>query len=123
MKPFGLIISFFLAISMISGCASTPGQSGLADIDSASQVSSGPELPNIELTPDLLHELFVAEIALQRGQYQTAVKYYARLAKQTSDPRLVERAARGGFCSNRGIDQRRGIQAASPFSGSCKVTP
>ena len=94
MKPFGLIISFFLAISMISGCASTPGQSGLADIDSASQVSSGPELPNIELTPDLLHELFVAEIALQRGQYQTAVKYYARLAKQTSDPRLVERAAR-----------------------------
>ncbi|ALP54381.1 hypothetical protein Tel_15180 [Candidatus Tenderia electrophaga] len=56
--------------------------------------ASGPELPDVELTPELLNDLFVAEVALQRGEYETAVEYYTRLAKQTADPRLVERATR-----------------------------
>ncbi len=94
MKPISLIAGFFVSISMISGCATTPREAAQAPADEAEAVAAGPELPNIELTPDLLNDLFVAEVALQRGQYDTAVQYYARLAKETSDPRLVERATR-----------------------------
>lgn len=94
MKPIFLIAGFFVSISMLYGCATTPREAAQAAADEAEAVAAGPELPNIELTPDLLNTLFVAEVALQRGQYDTAVEYYARLAKETLDPRLVERATR-----------------------------
>lgn len=94
MKPIFLIVGFFISISMLPGCATTPREAAQAPAEEAEAVAAGPELPNIELTPDLLNQLFVAEVALQRGQYDTAVQYYARLAKETSDPRLVERATR-----------------------------
>lgn len=94
MKPVNLFFGSLLAISILSGCAMTP-QSAKMDADEAAQLlSAGPVLPGVELTPELLNDLFVAEIALQRAQYPTAVEYYARLAKQTQDPRLVERATR-----------------------------
>ncbi len=94
MKPLGLVFGSFLAISILSGCASAPQQGVMTATDEGERVSKGPNLPNIELTPELLHELFVAEIALQRGQYLTTVKSYNRLAKQTNDSRLVERGTR-----------------------------
>ena len=94
MKPVNLFFGSLLAISILSGCAMTP-QSAQMDADEAAQLlSTGPVLPDVELTPELLNDLFIAEIALQRAQYPTAVEYYARLAKQTQDPRLVERATR-----------------------------
>ena len=91
MKPVKLFFGSFLAISILSGCAMAPQQARMAADE---QLSTGPVLPNVELTPELLNDLFVAEVALQRAQYPTAVQYYARLAKQTQDPRLVERATR-----------------------------
>ena len=51
-------------------------------------------LPNIELGPEIMNELLVAEVALQRAQYGDAVQLYARLARQTRDPRLADRATR-----------------------------
>jgi tetratricopeptide (TPR) repeat protein len=94
MKPFGWIWISFLIISMLSGCATAPQQVSQAAESEAPAVESGPELPNIELTADLLNQLFVAEVALQRGHYDTAVTYYSRLAEETQDPRLLERATR-----------------------------
>jgi len=94
MKPVKLFFGSFLAISILSGCATAPRSAQVGPDETVEQQSKGPALPNIELTPELLNDLFVAEVALQRAQYPTAVTYYARLAKQTQDPRLVERATR-----------------------------
>ncbi len=94
MKPLRLIFGYFLVVSIISGCATAPQQGALDPADQAEQLATGPDLPNIELTPELLNDLFVAEVALQRAQYSTAVKYYSRLAKETQDPRLAERGTR-----------------------------
>jgi tetratricopeptide (TPR) repeat protein len=52
------------------------------------------DLPDVELTPELLNDVFVAEIALQRAQYGQAVKLYRKLAQETRDPRIAERATK-----------------------------
>jgi len=94
MTPVKLFFGSLLAISILSGCAMTSQQARLEADMPPQQPSTGPVLPDVELTPELLNDLFVAEIALQRAQYPIAVENYARLAKQTQDPRLVERATR-----------------------------
>ena len=95
MKPYWLIVGVFIGISALSGCATAPlGTETPAPAEQAKAQPAGPQLPDIDLTPELLDDVLVAEVALQRGQYDTAVEYYARLARQTRDPRLVERATR-----------------------------
>lgn len=95
MKKFHTILAVFVVISVTSGCATGPQQAQLASPEPQDvAASAGPALPDIELTPSLLNDLLVAEVALQRGEYGAAVASYARLARQTADPRLVERATR-----------------------------
>lgn len=50
-------------------------------------------LPGAELTEDLLFKLLSAEIAYQRGDWQTAYVTMLALAQQTRDPRIARRAA------------------------------
>jgi tetratricopeptide (TPR) repeat protein len=50
------------------------------------------ELPNMDLTGDLMYEFLVAEIASQRGNLTLAAQAYADLARRTRDPRVAERA-------------------------------
>lgn len=51
-----------------------------------------PALPSVELTGELMFKLMAAEVALQRGQPQTAVTAYLELARETRDPRIAQRA-------------------------------
>jgi tetratricopeptide (TPR) repeat protein len=48
----------------------------------------------VELTPELLYGLLLAEIAGQRGDLQDAAAFYLEAAKMTRDPRVAERATR-----------------------------
>lgn len=50
-------------------------------------------LPSMALTEDMLYKLLKAEIAFQRGQWQTAYITTLALAHQTRDQRLARRAA------------------------------
>src|SRR5574340_555788 len=50
-------------------------------------------LPKQELTPQILYEVLLAEIAAQRGHLDLAVRAYLDLAQSTRDPRLARRAA------------------------------
>jgi predicted Zn-dependent protease len=50
-------------------------------------------LPSAELTEELLYKLLSAEIAFQRGDWQTAYVTTLSVAQQTRDPRLARRAA------------------------------
>ncbi|MBC7513063.1 MAG: tetratricopeptide repeat protein [Herminiimonas sp.] len=50
-------------------------------------------LPSAELTDELLYRLLLAEISLQRGEWQGAYLSELAAAQQTRDPRLARRAA------------------------------
>jgi tetratricopeptide (TPR) repeat protein len=50
-------------------------------------------LPQLELTPQIMFKLLLAEIALQRDQQTVAVESYLELARETKDPRIAQRAA------------------------------
>ena len=50
-------------------------------------------LPVVELTDELLYRLLSAEIAFQRGDWQSAYVTELAAAQQTRDPRLARRAA------------------------------
>jgi tetratricopeptide (TPR) repeat protein len=59
--------------------------------DSSDQPSAA--LPNQELTPRLVYEFLLAEIAGGRGDLGLASEAYMDLARTTRDPRVVRRAA------------------------------
>ncbi|WP_343585828.1 tetratricopeptide repeat protein [Herbaspirillum sp.] len=50
-------------------------------------------LPAVELSEDILYKVLTAEIAFQRGQWQSAYVTILAAAQQTRDPRLAKRAA------------------------------
>jgi Flp pilus assembly protein TadD len=50
-------------------------------------------LPNVALSDELLFKLLTAEIAYQRGEWQTAYVTTFVVAQQTRDPRIARRAA------------------------------
>lgn len=68
------------------------GTAGAFD-PSAQQESSSAALPKIELTPQLLHQFLVAEMAGHRGQLALSIGIYTDLARTTRDPRIAKRAA------------------------------
>jgi tetratricopeptide (TPR) repeat protein len=51
-------------------------------------------LPKLNLSEPILFRLLLADIALQRGQYNVAVQSYLELARETRDPRIAERATK-----------------------------
>lgn len=54
-------------------------------------------LPDTELTPDLLFNIIVGEIAGQRGNLQIAVSSLGQAAKKSRDPRLAARASQAAL--------------------------
>ncbi len=98
----GLVLSVAV---VLSGCT---GQKALRDGEQAPMaVAKAAEVPSpdakspvepaatsIPLTPDTMYSVLVAEIAVQRRQYDVAVNNYLGLARKLRDPQLAERAAR-----------------------------
>jgi tetratricopeptide (TPR) repeat protein len=68
----------------------------LSAASAAAQPSDAKTLPEAAGGPGLseptLYEFLLGEIALQRGDYQTAAETYLDLAKRTRDPRVARRA-------------------------------
>lgn len=54
--------------------------------------ASAAPLPVVALTPKLLYQFLLAEIAGQRGQLSSAAEVYRELAIETRDPRIARRA-------------------------------
>jgi len=50
-------------------------------------------LPNLALSPELLYQLLLAEIAGQRGKLGDSAELYRHLSLSTRDPRIVRRGA------------------------------
>lgn len=90
MKP--RLLALLVCAALGGGLASAHGAE-MADADEPHGAVAPERLPKQELTPQLLHQFLVAEIAGQRGQLALAVSAYKDLAKTTRDPRVAKRAA------------------------------
>ena len=84
-------IALVVAASFAAACASPPAHKVSASVDALGSAADT-DLPNHELTREVLYEFLLAEIAGQRGNLTLAAQAYGDLAKRTRDPRLAERA-------------------------------
>lgn len=109
MKLNAAIVVILIGVAITSSCTTATKQqmlpsktatakSGAAEpaapVKSSTEAPPGAPIPNVELTPDLFHDLLLAEIATQRGHLKVATELYDKWAKSTRDPRLAEHAAR-----------------------------
>ncbi len=85
------VFTLLLTLASVSGWAQ---EAAPAAADSAPKVD---RLPKQELTPQILYQFLLAEIAAQRGQFGIAAGAFVDLAKSTRDPRVVRRAAEVAF--------------------------
>ncbi|HFD92759.1 MAG TPA: tetratricopeptide repeat protein [Gammaproteobacteria bacterium] len=102
------------------GCASVPGQAPVSNSNHAggpqATVSHGhgtaeaaASFPAMDLSADILYELLVADIAVQRQYYALAIDRYLSLAKRTGDPRITGMATRVAIYAR---DNRHALEAA-----------
>jgi len=115
-RPLKNTLSIVTLSALLASCATAPRQSADASsaqvmqvASTATTVSAGPasarkvrmkskaaaedSLPSVTLTEDLLFKYLTAEIADQRGNWQTAYVNMLSIAQQTRDPRIARRAA------------------------------
>ncbi|MDH5649038.1 MAG: tetratricopeptide repeat protein [Gammaproteobacteria bacterium] len=95
---FGLLLALF-------GCASGPQIQPTEEVDQAhaseDDILTVDPLPNVELTPNVLYDILLGEIAGQQGQLDEAVDSLHRAARATRDPRLAARATRAAIYSKK----------------------
>jgi tetratricopeptide (TPR) repeat protein len=77
-------------------------------------------LPGVELTQELLYKLMLGEIALQRGQPQVAVQNFLEVARETSDPRVAQRATEIAWNARL---QKEALEAASLWQKADPASP
>jgi tetratricopeptide (TPR) repeat protein len=91
--PFRL---FALIVTL--ACAGARAQSPAPpSVEPAAPSKDEDRLPKQELTPQILYQFLLAEIAAQRGEFGLSAKAYFDLATRTRDPRIVRRAAEIAF--------------------------
>ncbi len=95
MKPTHLLLT--AALVLASGCLHAETidteATDVEAVDAAEQEETAGGLPGVPLTPRVLYQFLLAEIAGQRGQIANSADLYLDLAKQTRDPRIARRAA------------------------------
>ncbi len=95
----------FFCVALVSGIVATPlyakevsptpNPASQHHSDSALKAQASEEekdLPLLFLTNQIVFQVLSAELALQRGQPATAYKTYLALMRETSDPRMAQRA-------------------------------
>ncbi|PRC93771.1 tetratricopeptide repeat protein [Solimicrobium silvestre] len=104
MKISYYIVPLALISGILSGCASmTPAINEASNItlvpdpapiipEESTSVASKENLPNVELTDEILFKVVSAEIAFQRADFPAAFATMMAVAQQTRDPRLPKRA-------------------------------
>lgn len=89
MRSAGMV----LLVSGLGACAlSATHDSQAGKSAKAAVASEKPMSPNF--SPQALYQLLLGEVAVQRGEYALASRQYKAAAKETRDPRVIERAMR-----------------------------
>jgi len=88
-----------LTLAWLAGCASMAPETATSTVaQAASPAATEPDdLPRLALEPDVLYDLLIGEVAIQRGQIAMAAEVLGRVAQKTRDPRLAERATLAAF--------------------------
>lgn len=95
-------ISLIFPAIFLAACSSTvtippaeqtPDQPVAVEADELTKVDDA-EPVETNLSPEMLFQLMLAEIAGQRGQIDLSVKYYLVAARESRDPKIIERATR-----------------------------
>jgi tetratricopeptide (TPR) repeat protein len=81
-------------LTVITGCTTTAMHD---EATPAAAPSPEPVLPTVELGPELLYQLLVAEFSGQQGALRLSATTYLELAHRTHDYRLAQRATRIGI--------------------------
>lgn len=107
------LVPLFGVVALLTACSLPTKQ---ADEQSTAQAvkeseQQQPHQPReVELTPDLLYDLLVAEFAGQRSNLRLAAYNYLQAARRTQDPRLARRATHFAIYAH---DQNTALEAAS----------
>ena len=89
---FSVVVGISIALA---GCATALETTAPTVQPTTSETETvGTELPDVELTSELLYQLLVGELAIQREQYQTAAEAFAKAAEKSQDYRIAERGTR-----------------------------
>lgn len=90
------IIILWVLLFLLPGCASLTSRDSVATTAHplAVEAETALELPNVNLSGEILYHLLSADIAVYRQQFGLAAQLYLQVAKETRDPRLAEQATR-----------------------------
>lgn len=93
MKPFIRLVrpARLLAVLLIAGGLATAARAQESVVEDV--VGAVTAYPAQQLTPQILYQLLLAEIAGARGHLQMSARSYVDLARRTRDPRIARRAA------------------------------
>ncbi len=81
--------------ALLASCAQVPVEGepqAVKPETTAQSAKPKPELPPQDLTPEVLYEYLLAEMAIHRKEYNLAARAYVDLARKTRDPRIARRA-------------------------------
>ena len=94
------VCASLFALSAIAQSAPAEEDDDDADIEAPIQTtpeeraSAAARLPTLNLSPSLLYDLLLSEIAIQRGNAASAARTYGDLARKTRDPRVARQIGR-----------------------------
>ncbi len=105
------VTSFVVSGALLTGCAPTSPSVVREPAVPAPPPATATvvELPKVNLTEDLMYEILLGEIALQRGHYDTAAGAMVSAAIVSRDYRVAERAS---LMALRAKDYEQALQAA-----------
>lgn len=96
-------------LMLLTACAGTVKPQPPADSAPPQSAKIDESLPRVALEPEILYHLLLGEIAGQRGQIGVAAATLGKVAQQTRDPRIAERATLASLYAKR-YDE--GLQSA-----------
>ncbi|MGB2287576.1 MAG: tetratricopeptide repeat protein [Porticoccaceae bacterium] len=86
---------FFACLLLLGGCVTGPEKADKSLVQLVNtEIETPEEQPSQPFTTDSLYQLLVADIALNRQQYQLALANYLQQARETKDIAIIELALR-----------------------------
>jgi tetratricopeptide (TPR) repeat protein len=86
-------------VSVVTACAGVTPPAAV--VEETPKAKLAEDLPKVPLEPEILYNLLVGEVAGQRGQIGVAAATLSRVAQQTRDPRVAERATLASLYAKR----------------------
>ena len=83
---------------ILGACAHTPPlPQDMQPTEAARAEKAARNLPNVVLTEQMLYEILLGDIAVQRGRPDLGAQVYLDMARTTRDPRIAAHAASLAF--------------------------